>query len=100
MKKDFDAVVIGSGFGGAVMTYRLAEAGLRVCLLERGRAFPPNSFPRSPRGMRVRIGVSSRDDGSGSPSRNVGDLTWSPTRPQRGMASGRACVGAVARPVP
>ena len=52
MKKDFDAIVVGSGFGGAVMTYRLAEAGLRVCLLERGKAFPPNSFPRAPRGMR------------------------------------------------
>ena len=30
----FDAVVVGSGFGGSVMVYRLAEAGLRVCLLE------------------------------------------------------------------
>ena len=30
------------------MAYRLAEAGLRVCLLERGRAYPPNSFPRAP----------------------------------------------------
>src|SRR5215218_3496595 len=44
----FHAVVIGSGFGGSVMTYRLAEAGLRVCLLERGKAYPPGSFPRSP----------------------------------------------------
>jgi cholesterol oxidase len=44
----FDAVIIGSGFGGSVMAYRLAEAGLRVCLLERGKAYPPNSFPRKP----------------------------------------------------
>lgn len=44
----FDAVIIGSGFGGSVMAYRLAEAGLRVCLLERGKGYPPNSFPRSP----------------------------------------------------
>lgn len=44
----FNAVVIGSGFGGSVMTYRLAEAGLRVCLLERGKDYPPNSFPRTP----------------------------------------------------
>jgi len=48
----FDAVVVGSGFGGAVMAYRLSEAGLRVCVLERGRAYPPGSFPRTPRGMR------------------------------------------------
>jgi cholesterol oxidase len=48
----FDAVVVGSGFGGSVMAYRLAEAGLRVCVLERGKAYPPNSFPRAPSQMR------------------------------------------------
>jgi cholesterol oxidase len=48
----FDAVIVGSGFGGSVMAYRLAEAGLRVCLLERGKAYPPGSFPRSPYRMR------------------------------------------------
>jgi cholesterol oxidase len=47
----FDAVIVGSGFGGSVMAYRLAESGLDVCLLERGRAYPPGSFPRSPREM-------------------------------------------------
>jgi cholesterol oxidase len=47
----FDAIVVGSGFGGSVVAYRLADAGLRVCLLERGRAYPPGSFPRSPHGM-------------------------------------------------
>jgi len=44
----FDTVIVGSGFGGSVMAYRLAEAGQRVCVLERGKAYPPNSFPRSP----------------------------------------------------
>jgi cholesterol oxidase len=45
----FDAVVVGSGFGGAVTAYRLADADLDVCLLERGKAYPPGSFARSPR---------------------------------------------------
>ncbi|MGW2248608.1 GMC oxidoreductase [Kitasatospora sp. NPDC001660] len=44
----FDAVVIGSGFGGSVTAYRLAKAEMSVCLLERGKAYPPGSFPRSP----------------------------------------------------
>jgi cholesterol oxidase len=48
MSNEFDAVIIGSGFGGSVMAYRLAEAGLKVCLLERGKPYPPNSFPRAP----------------------------------------------------
>jgi cholesterol oxidase len=47
----FDAVIVGSGFGGSVMAYRLAEAGLRVCVLERGKAYSPGSFPRSPYAM-------------------------------------------------
>ncbi|HZI06758.1 MAG TPA: NAD(P)-binding protein, partial [Archangium sp.] len=48
----FDAIIVGSGFGGSVMCHRLAEAGLRVCLLERGKVYPPGSFPRSPREIR------------------------------------------------
>lgn len=44
----FDAIVVGSGFGGSVTAYRLAEAGKRVLILERGRPYPPGSFTRSP----------------------------------------------------
>jgi len=47
----FDVLVVGSGFGGSVTAYRLAEAGRSVCLLERGKAYPPASFPRSPVGL-------------------------------------------------
>ena len=44
----YDAIVVGSGFGGSVTAYRLAEAGRRVLVLERGRPYPPGSFTRSP----------------------------------------------------
>jgi cholesterol oxidase len=47
----FDAVIVGSGFGGSVTAYRLAEAGLDVCVLERGKAYPPGEFPRAPQRM-------------------------------------------------
>jgi cholesterol oxidase len=47
----FDAVIVGSGFGGSVMAARLAEKGWSVCVLERGKAYPPGSFPRSPQAM-------------------------------------------------
>jgi cholesterol oxidase len=52
MNDRFDVVVIGSGFGGSVMAYRLAAAGKRVCLLERGKAYPPGSFSRTPYELR------------------------------------------------
>lgn len=49
----YDAVVIGSGFGGAVAAYHLmAGTQLRVLVLERGMPYPPGSFPRSPHQMR------------------------------------------------
>ena len=47
----YDAIIVGSGFGGSVMAYRLAQAKQRVLMLERGRAYPPGSFPRTPNGM-------------------------------------------------
>lgn len=35
-----DAVVVGSGLGGAIAAFRLAEAGVRTLVLERGRRWP------------------------------------------------------------
>ena len=48
MPERFDAVVIGSGFGGAVAACRLAEQHQSVLVLERGRRWSPDSFPREP----------------------------------------------------
>src|SRR5688572_13622331 len=48
MADKFDAIVIGSGFGGAVTSARLAEKGYKVVVLERGRRWTTDTFPRQP----------------------------------------------------
>jgi cholesterol oxidase len=45
IKPQYDLVVVGSGYGGAIAASRMARAGLRVCLLERGREFLSGEFP-------------------------------------------------------
>jgi cholesterol oxidase len=46
---EHEAVVIGSGFGGAVMSARLSKRWPgKVLLLERGKEYPLGAYPRSP----------------------------------------------------
>ncbi len=44
---DFDFVVIGSGFGGSVSACRLAEKGYRVAVLEMGKRWTAEDFPKT-----------------------------------------------------
>ncbi|HEU4370501.1 MAG TPA: hypothetical protein VFV05_19960, partial [Methylomirabilota bacterium] len=47
-KPDFDILIIGSGYGGAVCAARLAghrRPGVKIGLLERGREWVPGTFP-------------------------------------------------------
>jgi cholesterol oxidase len=41
----YDAVIVGSGYGAAIVAARLAQAGLSVAVLERGREWAPGEFP-------------------------------------------------------
>jgi len=50
MEQDYEAIVIGTGFGGAITGCRLAkkwDKG-RVLIFERGKRYPMGSFPRKP----------------------------------------------------
>jgi cholesterol oxidase len=43
----YDVAIIGSGFGGSVAALRLAEKGYTVVVLEAGRRFADDEFPRT-----------------------------------------------------
>ena len=47
MKREFDVVIIGSGFGGSVSALRLREKGYSVAVLEAGRRFSDKDFPKT-----------------------------------------------------
>lgn len=45
LRTEYDVVVIGSGYGGAVAASRMARAGQSVCVLERGKEKWPGEYP-------------------------------------------------------
>jgi cholesterol oxidase len=45
LKAEYEVVVVGSGYGGAIAASRLARAGRQVCVLERGRELQPGEYP-------------------------------------------------------
>jgi len=44
---DFDYIIIGSGFGGAVSALRLSEKGYRVLVIEKGKWYSSDDFPKT-----------------------------------------------------
>jgi cholesterol oxidase len=47
MRESWDWIIVGSGFGGSVSALRLAERGYSVLVLEKGRRFSPQDFPKT-----------------------------------------------------
>ena len=43
----WDFLIVGSGFGGSVSALRLVEKGYSVLMLEKGRRFAKEDFPRT-----------------------------------------------------
>jgi cholesterol oxidase len=43
----YSAVVVGSGYGGAIAAARIARAGRDVCVLERGKELHPGEYPNT-----------------------------------------------------
>ena len=47
MSTHYDWIIIGSGFGGSVSALRLTEKGYKVLVIEKGRRFAKDDFPKT-----------------------------------------------------
>jgi choline dehydrogenase-like flavoprotein len=89
--KQYDAVIVGSGAGGGMAAYVLANAGLKVCLIEAGPMFDPktdsnqlrNPWESPRRGASTKFRPFGDFDGcywgweiDGEPYTHVGDTKW------------------------
>jgi len=45
--KQYDYIIIGSGFGGSVSALRLAEKGYKVLVIEKGKWYRAEDFPKT-----------------------------------------------------
>ena len=44
---DYDYIIVGSGFGGSVSALRLTEKGYKVGILEKGKRWHADDFPKT-----------------------------------------------------
>ena len=68
LKPHYDVVVVGSGYGGGVAASRLARAGKKVAVLERGREFLTGEFPSRFPDLRNEMQVTGKHLRTGSPA--------------------------------
>jgi len=46
-EQHYDWVIVGSGFGGSVSAHRLTQKGYKVLVIEKGRRFAAEDFPKT-----------------------------------------------------
>ena len=68
LKSDYEVLVIGSGYGGGIAASRLARAGRRVCVIERGREIRPGEYPRTELELLAEVQIDAPITRVGSPT--------------------------------
>ena len=46
-RNNWDVIIVGSGFGGSVSALRLAEKGYSVLVIEKGKRYRSEDFPKT-----------------------------------------------------
>ena len=46
-KYDYDYIIVGSGFGGSVSAMRLSQKGYKVAVIESGKRWKSEDFPKT-----------------------------------------------------
>jgi cholesterol oxidase len=64
----YDAIVIGSGYGGGVAASRLARMGFRVAIFEQGRHWRPGDFPTTAKARRKTARLTGCAPAMGDPA--------------------------------
>jgi cholesterol oxidase len=67
LQEHYDAIVVGSGYGGSIAACRLSRAGRKVALLERGREIHPGHFPSALDAAKSQVQTSSHLGADGDP---------------------------------
>ncbi|XP_023885974.2 uncharacterized protein LOC111998097 [Quercus suber] len=59
----YDAVVVGSGYGGSVTACQMSIAGIKVCLIEKGQRWEAQDFPTDSFKIMSTLRMENRDLG-------------------------------------
>lgn len=59
----YDAVVVGSGYGGSVAACRMSMAGIKVCLVEKGRRWEAKDFPTNSLNLMTAVRIDNKSFG-------------------------------------
>ncbi|MFO1170910.1 MAG: GMC oxidoreductase [Hyphomicrobiaceae bacterium] len=68
LEQGYEAIVIGSGYGGGVAASRLARMGFRVAVLEQGRLWRLGDFPTTNKARRREVCLTGRAPRMGNPA--------------------------------
>lgn len=71
---EYDAIVVGSGYGGAISAAKLTLAGQKVLLLERGREILPGAYPNTLAQAKAETQLTTAENGRLTDFNGIMDL--------------------------